>query len=148
MSFISNCCGATPYLGNTDYGRCSDCKENCEFEIEQELDDCDICYGQGYVHSNDKEGNDEIQRCDNCEKFDNDLEAQSFYKDMGFPDEESDECICNDNGYFITKSKYVEDQVTKCYECNLYVSDEEAKNDLYQVEFDMYEHLERTRNSQ
>jgi hypothetical protein len=31
MSFISDCCGATPYLGSTDYGRCSDCKENCEF---------------------------------------------------------------------------------------------------------------------
>ena len=89
MSFISNCCGATPYLGSTDYGRCSDCKENCEFI-----------------------------------------------------DEESDECICSDNGYFITKSKYIEDQVTKCYECNIYVSDEEAKNDINQVEFDLYEHLE------
>ena len=41
MSLISVCCGATPYLGSTDYGRCSDCKENCEFEIDQELDDCD-----------------------------------------------------------------------------------------------------------
>jgi len=36
MSFISDCCGATPYLGSTDYGRCSDCKENCEF-IDEDL---------------------------------------------------------------------------------------------------------------
>ena len=36
MSLISVCCGATPYLGSTDYGRCSDCKENCEF-----VDECE-----------------------------------------------------------------------------------------------------------
>jgi hypothetical protein len=95
MSFISDCCGATPYLGSTDYGRCSDCKENCEFEINQELEDCDVCYGQGYVHSNDQEGNDEIQRCDNCEEFDNDLEAQSFYRDMGFPEFSYEEEVFN-----------------------------------------------------
>jgi len=87
MSLISVCCGATPYLGNTDYGRCSDCKENCEFEVDQELD-CDVCYGQGYVHSNDEKGNDEIQKCDECEEFESDQDAREYYRDMGFPKEE------------------------------------------------------------
>ena len=118
MSLISVCCGATPYLGSTDYGRCSDCKENCEFEIDQELDDCDACYGQGYVHSNDEEGNDEIQKCDECEKFESDQDAREYYRDLGFPE--------------------------FSYEEEVFKREDEVKN---QVEFDLYEHLERTRNS-
>jgi hypothetical protein len=55
-------------------------------EMRQELDDCDVCYGQGYVHSNDEEGNDEIQRCDECEKFESDQDAKGYYIDLGFPD--------------------------------------------------------------
>jgi len=37
MNYFSNCCGAPPYLNNIDLGRCGDCKENCEFEDEDEL---------------------------------------------------------------------------------------------------------------
>tara|TARA_B100001063_G_scaffold44498_1_gene38284 strand:- start:460 stop:567 length:108 start_codon:yes stop_codon:yes gene_type:complete len=29
---VSNCCGASPWLGDIDSERCGDCKENCEFE--------------------------------------------------------------------------------------------------------------------
>lgn len=32
MNYFSDCCGAPPYLNNIDLERCSDCKENCEFE--------------------------------------------------------------------------------------------------------------------
>ena len=28
---VSECCNATPWLGDTEHGRCGDCKENCEF---------------------------------------------------------------------------------------------------------------------
>ena len=33
-SLISNCCGASPWLGNEQLERCSDCLEHCEFETE------------------------------------------------------------------------------------------------------------------
>jgi hypothetical protein len=33
---VSECCGASPWLGNEDLGRCGDCKEWCEFIEEEE----------------------------------------------------------------------------------------------------------------
>jgi len=33
-SLISNCCGASPWLGNEQLERCSECLEHCEFETE------------------------------------------------------------------------------------------------------------------
>ena len=36
MSYISNCCGASPWMELDDiYGICSDCKEHAEFENEE-----------------------------------------------------------------------------------------------------------------
>ena len=35
-SLISNCCGASPWLGNEQLERCSDCLEHCEFETEDQ----------------------------------------------------------------------------------------------------------------
>lgn len=35
--YVSECCSAKPYLNSTDYGRCSDCKEWCEFILENSL---------------------------------------------------------------------------------------------------------------
>lgn len=35
MNIESDCCGASPWLGNTDLGICGACKEHCEF-IETE----------------------------------------------------------------------------------------------------------------
>lgn len=32
---ISNCCGARP-LGEIEYGMCSECKEHCDFEKQEE----------------------------------------------------------------------------------------------------------------
>ena len=40
---------------------------------------CELCNGNGYIHSNNQKGNDETQKCDDCKIFSNDLEAQSFY---------------------------------------------------------------------
>jgi len=37
MSYVSDCCGASPYLGDIDYERCGQCKEWCEFINEDEL---------------------------------------------------------------------------------------------------------------
>lgn len=35
MNYISNCCGASAWMELDDiYGRCSECKENTTFEIE------------------------------------------------------------------------------------------------------------------
>ena len=31
MNPESECCGASPWLGDVDYGRCGECKECCEF---------------------------------------------------------------------------------------------------------------------
>jgi len=36
-NLMSECCGASPWLGNTDHGRCGDCKECCDFLNEDEL---------------------------------------------------------------------------------------------------------------
>jgi len=33
---VSNCCGASPYLNEILFERCSDCKENCSFERLEE----------------------------------------------------------------------------------------------------------------
>ena len=35
--YISECCGASPWLDNIDLGRCGDCKECCDFLNEDEL---------------------------------------------------------------------------------------------------------------
>lgn len=34
---MSDCCGASPWLGDIQYERCSECKENCEF-IEEDYE--------------------------------------------------------------------------------------------------------------
>jgi hypothetical protein len=34
--YVSNCCGASPYLNEIMFLRCSECLENCSFE---ELDE-------------------------------------------------------------------------------------------------------------
>ena len=63
----------------TDYNK-SDWKEGwmewCENDwyTIKELT-CDDCKGNGYVLSNDEDGNDEVQRCDTCKKFVSDDEA-------------------------------------------------------------------------
>lgn len=33
----SDCCGASPWLNNEDLGRCSSCKECCEFVSDDEV---------------------------------------------------------------------------------------------------------------
>lgn len=32
MEYLSNCCGARPYLNDKQNERCSQCRENCTFE--------------------------------------------------------------------------------------------------------------------
>lgn len=36
MILFSDCCGAAPWLNNEDLGRCSKCKECCEFDSDEE----------------------------------------------------------------------------------------------------------------
>jgi hypothetical protein len=36
-NIISNCCCARP-LGEIEHGMCSECKEHCEFEKEEEFE--------------------------------------------------------------------------------------------------------------
>ena len=36
IKYFSTCCGAPPYLNNIDLELCDDCKENCEFEVNND----------------------------------------------------------------------------------------------------------------
>ena len=36
---MSNCCGASPLYNKIELGRCSDCKENCEFVSEENYEE-------------------------------------------------------------------------------------------------------------
>lgn len=40
--------------------------------------ECSLCDNQGWFLSNDADGNDEIQKCDTCNVFKSDKEAQEF----------------------------------------------------------------------
>lgn len=44
--------------------------------------DCETCEGEHFIHSNDEKGNDQIQKCDECNIFATDQEAQKHYKDF------------------------------------------------------------------
>jgi hypothetical protein len=37
---------------------------------------CTSCQGKGYVHSNNEQGADEVQKCDDCGKYKTDEQAQ------------------------------------------------------------------------
>ena len=46
------------------------------------IDDyCESCSCRGWIESNDEEGRDAIQRCDECKVFDTDEYAQKIYKE-------------------------------------------------------------------
>jgi len=47
-----------------------------ECNIEEFEKDCEDCDGNGYVYSNDENWNDEIQKCDTCNEFSSDKDAQ------------------------------------------------------------------------
>ena len=44
--------------------------------------DCEICEGEYFIVSNDEDGNEQIQKCDECNIFETDEEAQQHYKDF------------------------------------------------------------------
>ena len=44
---------------------------------------CEICNDKYFIHSNDEDGNDEIQRCDDCGYFSSDEEAQNYVLMIG-----------------------------------------------------------------
>ena len=48
---------------------------------------CEDCNNKGWVLSNDEDWNDEIQKCDSCNVFAYDEEAQMFVHFLGFDDE-------------------------------------------------------------
>ena len=43
--------------------------------------ECEICEGEGFILSNDINGKDEVQKCDECNIFDNDAQAQLHFKE-------------------------------------------------------------------
>ena len=43
---------------------------------------CETCRNEGYVHTTNEQGFDEIQRCDECAVFSNDLEAQQYVEGL------------------------------------------------------------------
>tara|TARA_Y100000310_G_C20215014_1_gene593124 strand:- start:349 stop:591 length:243 start_codon:yes stop_codon:yes gene_type:complete len=45
------------------------------------LTKCESCNGNGFVESNDENLNDEIQKCDDCNKFESDKQAQKMYNE-------------------------------------------------------------------
>ena len=47
---------------------------------------CEDCNNKGWVLSNDEDWNDEIQKCDSCNVFAHDEEAQMFVHFLGFDD--------------------------------------------------------------
>ncbi len=49
--------------------------------------ECLDCNNQGWVLSNNEDWEDEIQKCDNCNVFAYDEEAQMFVHFLGFDDE-------------------------------------------------------------
>lgn len=44
--------------------------------------DCDVCDGEHFIVSNDEEGNEEVQKCDECNIFETDADAQKHYKEF------------------------------------------------------------------
>jgi hypothetical protein len=42
---------------------------------------CEACNGLGYVHTNNEQRDDEIQRCDDCQQFKSDADAKLFFKE-------------------------------------------------------------------
>ena len=53
---------------------------------------CDVCYGDGLVHSIDEDGEEEIQKCDHCDVFQTDAEAKEFIKLYNKPYITCDRC--------------------------------------------------------
>ena len=44
------------------------------------MNQCKICNDNYFILSNDEQGKDEIQKCDNCNYFKSDEEAKKNYK--------------------------------------------------------------------
>lgn len=49
---------------------------------EDKWAECDVCDGEHFIVSNDEEGNEEIQKCDECNIFETDADAQKHYKEF------------------------------------------------------------------
>lgn len=50
--------------------------------------ECLDCENKGWILSNNEDWQDEIQKCDNCNVFKHDEEAQMFVHFLGFDDED------------------------------------------------------------
>ena len=79
------------YEVNIDFG-CQDDTRNEQYSETMYLfkkdgewtctdDYCESCSCRGWIESNDEEGRDAIQRCDECKVFDTDEYAQKMYKE-------------------------------------------------------------------
>lgn len=44
--------------------------------------ECDTCEGEHFIVSNDEEGNEQVQKCDECNIFKTDEDAQHHYNEF------------------------------------------------------------------
>ena len=50
--------------------------------IRDRYPECEICEGEYFIVSNDEDGNEQVQKCDECNIFETDEDAQQHYKDF------------------------------------------------------------------
>ena len=72
QEFLSDCCSAGRW-NDTDI--CEGCRKHADFTGV-----CQTCDSNGYIESNNENGDNEVQRCDDCELFPNDKVAQAYYE--------------------------------------------------------------------
>lgn len=65
----------------------------------KEIVKCEDCKDRGWIDSNNAKGEDETQKCDSCNKFKTDREAQmrkeiDKYRDAFFSDRKDDDGFC------------------------------------------------------
>lgn len=50
--------------------------------IRDRYTECDVCDGEYFIVSNDEDGNEQVQKCDDCNIFETDADAQHHYNEF------------------------------------------------------------------
>lgn len=45
-------------------------------------EDCEVCDGEHFIVSNDEDGNEQVQKCDECNIFETDEDAQKHFNEF------------------------------------------------------------------
>jgi len=56
-------------------------REYDEYKADRWVE-CDTCEGEHFIVSNDEDGNEQIQKCDECNIFETDEDAQHHYNEF------------------------------------------------------------------